>query len=535
MKKLLSFLVVSAMLLAVLVPCFALAADELVDGKFVETKKITVEVYQREGEGITPADENVYADFIREGMLRDHNVEVVFQTVGRWTEQDDIQNLLAAGDAPDICVTYNINAINTYGNMGAVIDLVPLFEEYKDLLPNLYNLLGDYNIYYDLDPNTGTLWNIEAYLKDQNRIVTFVRKDWLDKLAIAEPTTTAEFEAMLVAFRDNAELLLGTDADKMVPFSTSYDIGWRANLILSSFVPSDFSDRERYIAEFDDRQFLFPNIKEGVRLLNKWYNEGLLWKNFALYPDGDSTEDDMMKAGYVGSFQHNMDYPYRNGDISIHQMLKAIAGEDAIYVAVDCFTNAEGDIVKYLPASVDRKVFFPSTNDEPLASLLYLDWISAPENLYFLQLGTEGITHEVQEDGVIKILPAVAPHIFNSGKNIDYTITVNGYYLGDDETNAKTLAQSYPGVDPALIQRAVEVNFNGARFGKKAGVGQIAAEEGVGPALKEKRDAMLDQAVAASVEDFDKIFDEGMADYLASGGQAIIDERTAAYDALNSK
>ena len=45
--------------------------------------------------------------------------------------------------------------------------------------------------------------------------------------------------------------------------------------------------------------------------------------------------------------------------------------------------------------------------------------------------------------------------------------------------------------------------------------------------------AVADKAVAAAEADFDKVWDSGMADYLAAGGQDIIDERlekwTAAY------
>ena len=40
-----------------------------------------------------------------------------------------------------------------------------------------------------------------------------------------------------------------------------------------------------------------------------------------------------------------------------------------------------------------------------------------------------------------------------------------------------------------------------------------------------KRDALLTKAVTAAPDAFDAEFDAGMADYLASGGQAIIDER----------
>jgi len=160
---------------------------EIVDGKFVKTRKITVEVYDRGNDGGTPPEDNFYTDFIKEGMLRDHNVEVEFVPVGRWTEVDEINNLLAAGTAPDICVTYSYPTIQTYANMGGVLDLAPYLEKYKDMLPNLWDLLKEENIYYDLDPEKGTLWALEARLFHNMRINTFVREDWLKSLVFLNP------------------------------------------------------------------------------------------------------------------------------------------------------------------------------------------------------------------------------------------------------------------------------------------------------------------------------------------------------------
>ena len=58
------------------------------------------------------------------------------------------------------------------------------------------------------------------------------------------------------------------------------------------------------------------------------------------------------------------------------------------------------------------------------------------------------------------------------------------------------------------------------------------AETDVGTSLTSKRDALLTQAVSASVDQFDAVYDAGMADYLASGGQAIIDERAEKLQAV---
>lgn len=506
------------------------AAPEIVDGKFVKTRNITVEIFDRGNDGGTPPEDNFYTNFIKEGMMRDHNVAVEFVPVGRWTEVDDLNNLLAAGGAPDICVTYSYPTIQTYANMGGVLDLAPYIDGNKELLTNLFELLKDENVYYDKDPVTGTLWAVEARLYNNTRINTFVREDWLKKLNIAEPKNITEFETMLKAFKDNASTLLGADAEQMIPFSLSFDIGWRADPITTAFVPDAITDKDRYIYGFDDRHILYPGTKDGIKVLNTWYNEGLIWKDFPLYGKGDTTEDNLIKSGYVGAFCHNYEYPYRGGEEGITANLHKLVGPDANYIAVEPFLNDAGIPRKYLGGTVDRKVFFPATNDEPIASLMYIDWISKFENRNFLQIGEEGVTHEKQVDGSVKTIAATGEKIMNSGTNIDYTITINGLDMGTPDLSIKSLAMGYAGVDKSYIERAYKIGQNQGRVMPGVQVGQIKAEEGMGTALPEKRDVFLTQAVVAPADQFDTVYDSGMADYLASGGQAIIDERKAAYE-----
>ncbi len=504
-------------------------AEGMVDGKFLETREITVEVYDRDNDGGSDPTNNAYTKWIQEGMLRDHNVKVTFVSVPRWTEVEQINNLLASASAPDVCVTYNYATITTYAGMGGVLDLSSYVDDYKDRLPNLWNWLGETNIYWDKTPTYNKLWAIESKLAVMNRISTFVREDWLKKLNIAEPTTLEEFEAMLVAFRDNAKTLLGADADKMVPFSTSFDVGWRTDHLTGSFLDNNITDYDFYVNGFDDRRLLQNGTKEGIRVLNKWYNEGLVWKDFALYPAGDTTEDNMMKAGFVGAFIHNWDYPYRNGENSIQYSLQQLVGPDAGFIAVEPFKNAAGVYKKFLAGPIDRKIFFPSTNDEPLASLLYLDWISAPENRQYLQIGAEGVTNEKLDDGSFKTIAATGDNIMNSPYNIDYTITCNGLDLGDKDITIKSIGNGYANVDKRYIEKAFPISTNEGRIDKNVRVGTIAAESGMGPALNTKRDTLLDQAVVAPTNKFDEVYDAGISDYLSSGGQAIIDERKAAW------
>ncbi|MBR4458096.1 MAG: extracellular solute-binding protein [Clostridia bacterium] len=532
MKRILT-LVLSLALLATMFATVAFADVEdpgFVDGKFTETRHITVEIYNRNNDGGTDPTDNVWTKYIKEQMLERYNVDVTFVSVGRWTEQDDLSNLLAAGSAPDISYTYGANTIIAYANMidangnPGVIDLAPYLETYKDQLGDLIALLGEDNLYYDQDPVTGAVWMIEGRRTDVSRITTFIRKDWLDALNLAEPTTLQEFHDCLVAFRDNAELLLGDDASRMIPYTTSTDVGWRNDLLSVSFVPEDVDDETLFVYGYDDRHLLYPEYKEGIRVLNQWYNEGLIWKDFGLYNDS-TQEDDNMKAGFVGAFMHNWDYPFRNGEDSINANLARNVGENAMFVPVDCFPNDAGITRKFMGAAVgsDRKIFFPSTNKEPLASLLYVNFISSAETIYYLQTGLEGTNYEVMEDGAIKILPATGEWIKNSGNNIDYTMTCNGLYLGD--ATAASLALSYPGIPADVVIKANLYGQNNGRYVKHYNVGTIESETKVGSSLTTLRDELFTKAITGTPEEFDATYDSYIEQYLERGGLEIILER----------
>jgi putative aldouronate transport system substrate-binding protein len=502
--------------------------------RFRETKSITVEVFDRGLDGgRSKPEDNFYTRWIQEGMLRDHNIRVTFKPVPRWTEVDELNNMLAGGTAPDVCVTYNYPTISAYANMGGVLDLNPYVNRYKDLFPNLWDWAGDESINYNLDPVNGTLWGILGKMSNPTRISTFIREDWLKKLNIPVPTTLDEFYNALTAFRDNARTLLGADAGLMIPFSHSFDVGWRAEHLIQSFIPSAVTDRDFFVYGFDDYNLSRPSIiagetaaKSAARVLNKWYNENLTWKDFVLYREGDNTEDNMMKSGYVGAFIHNWEYPWRNQD-GILTTMKNLAGPDASYIAITPFKNDAGEALKYGYALTDRNLFFPASNKNPIASLLYLDWVTRQDNLTFLQFGEEGVTHRKMSGGAVQTLAATGDKIMNSPNNIDYTLTINGIKMATMDLTIKSLALAYPVVDSSYVEAAYYASSEPRRTMGRPVVGDIPAEEGMGQVLKAKRDALFSQAITAPVARFDSVWDTGYRDYLNSGGQAIIDARAA--------
>lgn len=500
--------------------------------RFLEPRTITVGMWNRSHERIPDFSESYWAEWIEAQMLAEHNVIVDWILIPRWDEIEYMSALLAGGMAPDIAYTFNNPMVDSFAAMGGVMNLMPLLSNYRDLLlPNLYDLLTETNVYWNIDPETSNLFSITGRLITDGRINTFVREDWLDTLNIAPPTTLQQFEDMLVAFRDNADTLLGADAGRMIPFQLGYDASWTGDPVITSFIPHSITEREWFVYGFDDRRFMQPNIKEGVRVLNRWFNMDLLWNDFFLHPAGDPIADDQIKLGFVGSFSHNWDYPFRAAESIIVEMRENV-GPQANFMVVTPFPNDAGVIRKQMPNPTDRFIFFPTSNSEPIASLLYLDWISRADVREFLQFGHEGVHRRTHPNGAIEVLGETDYHewpdhqFIPSLRNFDILITVNGIDLGDDYVTAATLALGYPGIAPEQVMAARSAGMDNAWVARRVVHPPIIAEEGMAAALSDQRDVILHQVIAdTAIEDFDTRWDTMFNNYLAMGGQAIIDER----------
>jgi putative aldouronate transport system substrate-binding protein len=316
-----------------------------------------------------------------------------------------------------------------------------------------------------------------------------------------------------------------------------------------------------YTHGFDSYAFTYPGIKDGVRVLNDWYNNGLVWQDFHLHGGrGDTREEDNMKNGFVGSMIHNWDWPYRFDSNGVQGMMRQILNDESVgYIAVNTFENDAGIFRKIIPANNDRKIAFPRSNPEPEASLLYLDYVSRLDVRSYLNAGELGINFEILPDGAVRGLDPTSERvrdnifvadfttpegktewtwaelIMNSPRNIDYLMTFNtesNVFFESEEIFQRSRALSYPEAPPEAIERAARYTFYGGRVKLPIQAGTISAEAGMGSTLVDKRDQTLVNAVRTSPDNFDNIFDSGMADYLNSGGQAIIDERTRAWEDL---
>ncbi len=488
-----------------------------------ELAKITVEVFDRGTDGgKTEPTDNYWAKWIKEKVLEDENIEVTFVPVSRSDETTQLNNLMASGTAPDLCYTYSGDLVTLYRDQGGLTELTPYLSVMNDLdalLGEDKALSGRRMIERNKDLTDNSIHSIPARRMNVAMVTTFIRKDWLDTLGLGLPTTLDEWYNALKAFKDNADKL-GTD---VIPFTMTPDIRWRASCLIDSFLDPNISPKDRWINSPLGRNVLLPGAKEGYRFLNKMYLEGLIDPEFYLYSD-DVKNEELIKAGRIGSFIHNWDQAYRNSPSWQDGMKLNVP--DAEYVAIDPFVNAAGKTYKGKYDAAGINIFIPATAQNPEAVCRYLNWLSKNEVSKFLQFGEEGKNHKIV-NGLPASIPATGETIQNSGNNLDYTMPMNGIWLGDEETTVKALANGYTCEAKYIVDA-----YNTAMKDAEAGLVVPVVLSAAGPYtedLTKKADDGGSNAVRASQGEFDKIWDAFIADWRASGADEIISERAEKY------
>ncbi|HCC37470.1 MAG TPA: ABC transporter substrate-binding protein, partial [Treponema sp.] len=104
------------------------------------TVSITIEVFDRGTDGgkSNPTN-NEWTKWIQEKLLKDENIAVTFVPVPRWEEVTALNNLMASGAPPDLCLTYSTELVNGYRDQGGLLDMSPYIDT---TLADLKSFLG---------------------------------------------------------------------------------------------------------------------------------------------------------------------------------------------------------------------------------------------------------------------------------------------------------------------------------------------------------------------------------------------------------
>jgi putative aldouronate transport system substrate-binding protein len=255
----------------------------------------------------------------------------------------------------------------------------------------------------------------------------------------------------------------------------------------------------------------------------------LINPDFALDKDGKSFERDVSN-GLVGAFTALAAHPNLMANGAVFDALKKnVPGAE--YVAMDPFTNEEGKHPKAIYDPIGMFIMVPKSSKHAAEAVKYLDWMSKPDVLFALTNGIEG-QHYTLENGFPKAITTdEAKKTFYN--NVDIALVINGKDFGSQDKNIEAVSLGFPAykdLAKQTILNALKDGYTQPRLDRP-----IDAELKYSGTLKDKSQEVVVKSILAKPGDFSKTYDSLIAEYLKQGGQAIADERRAAYKEMKKQ
>ncbi|WP_454191340.1 extracellular solute-binding protein [Paenibacillus sp. Marseille-Q7038] len=519
-KKVMGLTLTAILVISLLAGCTSGASEESAgDGKRV---KLKVEVFDR---GSSPAPYTITNNFltklVQEKFGDPNNIDVEFFPIQRSEEITKLNVLMASNnDVPDIVFVYDSSVFYRYAQQGGLTDVGELLDEHG---PNLKKFLGEDTLKFgQLD---GQQFAIPGKRAITGRYSSYIRKDWLDKLGLPVPTTTDELYTTLKAFKEKDPGGLGS---KNIPMGMALAPAQFETLIYSFIKPvsGDLTYGQRYELP------LHEGFKDAMKFLNKLYNEGLISKDFSLDEDKTQLGKDIQN-GNIGYWSEDVDVLFY-ADGTLDNLYKNVEGREVL--PVDVYTNANVDNkhMKSRYGTNGMYIMIPKSSKRAAEAIKYLDWMASDNNLIDIYSGVEGENYDLV-DGIPVVKSNVSQEftdrLFNAG---DTAIISNGKNIGDQAMNEKAWIMGFPKQNQDLLRQSIDIantdTVGPLIFGKP-----IDAESKYGTALKDKLNVIIVKTAMAKPDEFEKVYEQEINDYMSLGGAELKKELEEAVQELSAQ
>jgi len=292
-------------------------------------------------------EHNLLTDMIKEQL----NVE--YQILWQVESTEFLNKLslnLAAGDIPD---TFTIHGVNDYLFYRELVDngmLADLSEAYDkcagEYMSEVFDTYEGRNLepYYEGD----ALYAIASGQYGYGHSLLWVRKDWLDQVGLDVPMTIEEIEEVLRAFVDQnvGGNNLGFSLDAVNPIGR-YASGFTGNAIFYAL----HAYPNQWLRDDEGNVYwgtIAPEVKDGLEILARWYQEGLIDKQFMTRTNSGEKEA-LISSGQTGIWFGWWGFPWSMGDLYK-------TDPDLELVAVQAPLDADGNYSHLWPAPAAQAV-----------------------------------------------------------------------------------------------------------------------------------------------------------------------------------
>jgi putative aldouronate transport system substrate-binding protein len=371
-------------------------------GEFpIVTEPTVLRILLSNGEQVSDFNENAFTQWLEEKSGLDLQIEVVNST----DAQTKLNLVLASGDLPDVLLGFPMtpSLLAQQGAEGTFIALNDLMAEYGDETKRVFEDERPQLLPLNLSPD-GNLYGLPEINECFHCFLSqklWVYEPWLDTLGLEVPTTTTEFEQMLIAFKEQDPN--GNGIADEVPFSGSVEGlgGWHNSVdqnLMNAFLFYDRIQHDRLLLIDGQVQAAYAQqgYAEGLRYLNRLYTEGLIDPNGLIQDNqgllqlGSQMEPHLLGAvsgGWMGTY-------------TIPQTLEQ-GGEMDNWIAIPPLMGAEGvQTAAYAPwgFSVGRCVITNKAAN-PDVAFRFCDLLYSDEATMRNVFGVEGTDWIVPPEG----------------------------------------------------------------------------------------------------------------------------------------
>jgi putative aldouronate transport system substrate-binding protein len=499
---------------------------------FKDKVTLRIPVYQRATpNGAADAANNYWTKWVQKEFGDKYNINVEYVALARGQENELYAAKAAAKQLPVCCFEYDYPDVTLYQSEG-------YFSEYdKDwfahIAPTYWKAMTDNGLdkYTDINGETVLLIGTRPYGKTNYQFVTFYRADWVKAAGYDEypedPDELLKMYEKIKKLGPGGEHLLGgtkvegNGVDQNYPYRTypQDKLLWATTGDYS--IPALSTEAQ----------------KAFLKWQNKLYNLGYIDDEY-----NTRTSDYAISDFVSGKTLTYSCYATNNVDV-LNQFYKANPNASlGIVVNHGPKTFADGTCNAFRPNGIfGEYIGFSSqaTEEEKTAFAMYLEWMSQPDILFTLQWGFEGVNFNYVNGTPVSVADQSGILEQQShNNNVDMWCLVTATRsLGNVDKDIQAITPTgYKDSDAFLKQ--IKANYEGQLACYEAGLASpdcmfqvsIASSDEYKNTLLSKYAELRDKIVMGSEADFEKNYKAASDEYLKAGYQAIIDEKTKAFN-----
>lgn len=330
----------------------------------------------------------VPSDVIEKLVEEKTNTDITFQWVPDGSYEEKLNASFATGTLPQATFMKNQSTLLMFRDAirnGQFWEIGPLLKDY----PNLKNLDPTVVNNISVDGKVYAIYQ-ERPLSRQGVIY---RKDWADKLGLAEPKTTEDLYNMAKAFKEKDPD--GNGKADTIGFTDRNDLIYGAFKTLSSYfgTPNGWGLKDGKLQP----DFMDPAYIETMKFIQRLHKDGLINKDFPVTSKTDQQNLFVTgKAGiYIGSMQDVQSLNpklielNKEAKMDVANRIKGPNGKEGVW-AIPGYGSA---------------VMFPKnavkTEKELKSILAFFDKLMSPELANLIYYGVEGKHYTLQEGKVV--------------------------------------------------------------------------------------------------------------------------------------